>query len=66
MSDIDQLLDDLHQLRNEFGAVEDAYRQSRVDVAIAQLEECNDVKEEYIAADMWGDDYPFTEPDTDE
>jgi hypothetical protein len=53
MTDIDELITELSKLRAEFGRANDDYRQSRIDVAIAQLEECKDVKEQYIEAGAW-------------
>lgn len=53
MTNIDELITELSQLRAEFGRAQDDYRQSRVDVAIAQLEECKDAKEQYVEAGAW-------------
>jgi len=48
MTDIEEIITELSELRAEFGRVDDDYRQARIDVAIAQLEECKEVREDYI------------------
>jgi len=51
--DVDEILETLYDLRAVFGRLDDEYRQSRVDVAIEQLEECNDMEEQYRTLEVW-------------
>lgn len=52
-SELNEIIEELHGLRSQYGMVDDDYRQARVDVAIENLNECKDVIEEYEEAGMW-------------
>jgi hypothetical protein len=53
MSDIDNIVEQMNELRFEFGKAEDDYRQAKIDVAIEMMEECKEMKEDYQEAGAW-------------
>jgi len=65
MTDIDNLIDELWDLREKFELIStdpeteltgDDYREAKIDVAISQLEDVQEVKEQYEKVGLWPED----------
>jgi len=62
MTDIDNLIDELYTLREKFELIStdpeteltgDDYREAKIDVAIQQLEDVQEMKEQYEKVGLW-------------
>jgi len=65
MTDIDNLIDELYTLREKFELIStdpetkltgDDYREAKIDVAIQQLEDVQEIKEQYEKVGLWPED----------